>query len=178
MGADAINAYAAGLRDLPFGALWVARIGLVVFFGLHIATAIKLTVENRAARPVKYVYKNANSATYASRVMAITGTLLLTYLLFHLANFTFHMGVEGPFLDAEGRTDVYRMVVGTFQNPLFSGFYIVSMAVVGYHMAHGLSSMFQTLGLGRFEKVGPAIGWPVALGFAIIPVLVLAGVIQ
>ena len=38
--------------------------------------------------------------------------------------------------------------------------------------------MLQTLGFGRFEKVGPVIGWPVALGFAIIPVLVLAGVIQ
>ena len=57
MGPDGINAYAAGLRNLPFGALWIARAGLVTFFVLHIITAIKLTRENRAARPVAYAYK-------------------------------------------------------------------------------------------------------------------------
>ena len=70
------------------------------------------------------------------------------------------------------------MVVGTFAQPVFSFIYIAAMVVVGFHMSHGLSSMFQTLGLGRFEKVGPAIGWPVALGFILIPVLVMAGVIS
>ena len=65
MGPEGINAYAAGLRNLPFGALWVARAGLIVFFGLHILMAIKLTKENRDARPVAYAYKNNNSASYA-----------------------------------------------------------------------------------------------------------------
>ena len=108
----------------------------------------------------------------------MTGMLLFAYLVFHLANFTFHVGVEGPFTDAQGRMDVYRMVVGTFAQPIFSIIYIASMVVVGFHMSHGLSSMFQTLGLGRFEKIGPAIGWPVAAGFILVPVLVLAGVIH
>ena len=178
MGPEGINAYAAGLHNLPFGALWVARAGLIVFFGLHILMAIKLTKANRDARPVAYAYKNNNSASYASRVAAITGALMFAYLVFHLANFTFHVGVEGPFTDSKGRMDVYRMVVGTFAQPVFSFIYIAAMVVVGFHMSHGLSSMFQTLGLGRFEKVGPAIGWPVALGFILIPVLVMAGVIS
>ena len=143
MGPEGINSYAAGLRDLPFGALWIARIGLVVFFGLHIATAIKLTAQNRAARPVAYAYKNANEASYASRVMAMTGMLLLAYLIFHLATFTFHVGIDAPSLDAQGRTDVYSMVVASFQNPLCSLLYIVSMLVVGFHMGHGLAVCFK-----------------------------------
>ena len=49
----------------------------------------------------------------------MTGMLLFAYLVFHLANFTFHVGVEGPFTDAQGRMDVYRMVVGTFAQPIF-----------------------------------------------------------
>ena len=50
-GPAALNEYAKRLHDLgPL--LWVARLGLLGMVGLHIWSAIKLTAENRKARPV------------------------------------------------------------------------------------------------------------------------------
>jgi succinate dehydrogenase / fumarate reductase, cytochrome b subunit len=54
LGQDAINAYAVFLKGLG-GGLWLARIGLLVMVGIHIATSISLTKDNVAARPVAYV---------------------------------------------------------------------------------------------------------------------------
>ena len=55
-GPAALNEYAKRLHDLgPL--LWVARLGLLGMVGLHIWSAVKLTAENRKARPVDYQSK-------------------------------------------------------------------------------------------------------------------------
>jgi succinate dehydrogenase / fumarate reductase cytochrome b subunit len=67
-----------------------------------------------------------------------------------------------------------------FASPGVSVFYIVSMALLCLHLSHGVSSMFQTLGLrnerwrGRLDVLAAAYGWAIFLGFAAIPVHVLA----
>ena len=56
---DAINAYAQGLKDRgPL--LWVARIGLIVFAVLHIASFLRLNARNSAARPQGYAQTNGS----------------------------------------------------------------------------------------------------------------------
>jgi succinate dehydrogenase / fumarate reductase cytochrome b subunit len=60
-------------------------------------------------------------------MMAVTGMLLLGFILFHLAHYTSHT-VDPSFAgmyDEKGRHDVYRMVIEGFSNPLVSLFYIV-----------------------------------------------------
>lgn len=53
LGPNNINAYGQSLKDLgPL--LWVARIGLIVIFVVHVVTAIQLSIENKKARPEKY----------------------------------------------------------------------------------------------------------------------------
>ena len=117
-GQDAMNSYALGLKGLPFGLLWIARIGLLVIFAVHIVTAIKLTRANRAARPEAYAKTNTIRASLSSRTMALSGLLILAYLIFHLAHFTWRVvAYDGPLIDAEGRDDVYTMVVQSFQQP-------------------------------------------------------------
>lgn len=184
-GQDAMNAYAVGLRHLPYGLLWIARGGLLLVFGLHIVTAYRLTLANRAARPQAYAFNNTIQASYASRVMPFTGTFVLLFVLFHLAHYTWRIvAYAGPYLDAQGRDDVYTMVIAGFQQPVLSILYIATMLVLGNHLSHGLGSVFQSLGINNakynpfFRKMLPALGWIVCLAGAAIPLAVLTGIIR
>jgi len=184
-GQDAVNNYAVGLRNLPYGLLWVARGGILLFFLLHVFTAYSLTLKNKAARPQAYAYDATFKASYASRTMARTGTIVLLFVLYHLAHFTFRVtSYAGPYIDNQGRDDVYTMVVAGFNQPFLAITYVAAMLVLGYHLSHGLSSMFQSLGLNHskynlfFRKIMPLLGWVVTLAGATIPLAVLSGIIR
>lgn len=184
-GQDAFNAYALGLRHLPYGLLWIARGGLIVITIAHVYFAYRLTFHNRRARPERYAYEATLKASFASRTMAYTGTLVLLFILMHLAHFTFRwLGGDVDLVDPLGRDDVWTMVVHAFQNPVYSVLYIVSMFLLGYHLSHGLSSMWQSLGLNHkkynpfFRSIMPLVGWVVCAAAATIPLAVLIGVIK
>lgn len=186
-GPAATNAYAAALHKLGLG-LWALRAGLILAAGLHIWAGIRSTRLDQAARPVAYRAQKSRVASVASRYMALSGLLLLAYLVLHLAHFTF--GWIDPaakaFTDPIDplRADVYRMTVVGFQHPLFTGIYVVAQLLLGLHLSHGISSMFQHLGLfgRRFSPAlriaGAAVAWTVALAFLSIPLAVLFGVVK
>lgn len=181
---ELINQYAVNLRNLgPL--LWVARIGLALMFIVHIASAIRLTQLNRSARPVAYAVTTPQVSGYAARSMLMGGLILLGFLLYHLAHFT--LGLTNPELfglhDAQGRHDVYAMVVLSFRQPLISITYILAMIPLVMHLSHGLSSVFQTLGANSpkynylFHAAGPVLGAIIFIGNVSIPLAVLANVI-
>ena len=183
-GPEVYNAYAAGLKSLgPL--LWVARLGLLGVFVLHIATAVRLQAMNKAARPVTYQSKKSQASSLASRSMLLGGALLLLFVLYHLGHFT--IGLTNPeFLtlkDAAGRHDAYRMTVLGFQHVALVVLYIAAMGVLSLHLSHGVSSMFQTLGLNHpryrplIEWVGPVIAGVTFLGYITIPIAVQLGVL-
>jgi len=185
VGPDAMNLYAEGLRELPFGGLWIARSVLLAAVIIHILLAVKLSSENRNARPVKYAKDSTRVASRASRTMGLTGSLILFYIIFHLAHLTWRVvAYDGPYVDYLGRDDVYTMVVESFQQPLLASIYVVGMLLVGFHLSHGSRSLFQTLGLNHprynlvIAVVPPTIGWFVALAGIAIPVAVLMGIIE
>ncbi len=63
---------------------WVLFAGFVV----HIIYAMLLTLQNNASRPVKYAYKGKNGgASWASRNMFITGSVMFIFLVVHLVMF-------------------------------------------------------------------------------------------
>lgn len=171
LGQDALNAYAAKLQHLgPF--LWLMRIGLLVCFVAHIVTAALLTVENRHARPSPYLHQATVKATFASRTLPMTGLIVLGFLIYHLAHFTFKLThpEHAHLSDALGRHDVYSMVVLSFREWPVSVAYVAAMVPLCLHLSHGAASLFQTLGL-RHERYQPAIRCA-ARGFAL---LILAG---
>ena len=185
VGQDAMNQYAVGLRNLPYGLLWIVRGGLLAIFLLHVITAYSLAAENKAARPRAYAFEDTFKASYASRTMARTGTIVLLFVLYHLAHYTFRItNYAGPYIDNQARDAVYTMVVAGFQHPFISTTYVAAMPVLGYHLSHGLSSMFQSVGLNHskynpfFRKIMPLIGWVVTLAGATIPLAVLVGIIR
>ena len=180
-GPEKFNAYAHGIKSLG-ALLWLMRGGLLATFVLHVYLAIKLTIENKAARPVPYAYEATIQATAASRFMIHTGLMMLVFVIYHLAHYTFK--VVSPEISALAPGDAYAMVVTGFSSPAVSGFYILAMAALSAHLRHGVSSLFQSLGLyhGNLnpitEKLGPIVASIVFFGFSSIPLAVLMGVIK
>lgn len=63
---------------------WVLFAGFIV----HMIYATLLTLQNNASRPVKYAYKSKNTgASWASRNMFITGSVMFIFLVVHLVMF-------------------------------------------------------------------------------------------
>jgi succinate dehydrogenase / fumarate reductase, cytochrome b subunit len=200
-GRDAINSYAQWLKSLG-GLLWVARFALLITFGLHIGFALWLKKRSVAARPVRYSYEDTVQASIASRTMVLTGLVILAYVLFHLAHFTFGW-VKGATLP-DGRTvnylalverydpsnatlerhDVYNMMIAGFRNPVVSSLYLVAMFFLIVHLSHGIGSVFQTFGVNnpRSQPMISMMAWVVALGLglanAFIVVAVWTGVLE
>ena len=187
-GPTKINDYAKFLHDNE-RPLWVARIGLIVCFVLHIAATLTLVRMNRAARPQSYALKRSVQAKLSTRTMALSGLTVLSFVIFHLLHFTFRTTdarfkttAEGGLL--ESTHDVYHMVLLGFQSPLISGFYILSVGLLALHLSHGVSSVFQTFGLEskRSAKWMPSAGRVLALfifaGYASIPAAVLLGYLK
>jgi succinate dehydrogenase / fumarate reductase, cytochrome b subunit len=180
----ALNEYGVALRGTG-GFLWLARGGLLAVFGLHVFAAIRTVQANRAARPEAYRAGNRAQANWASKWMMLSGLVLLSFLLFHLAHLTFGWVFPEHFAqtDAEGRHDVFAMVVLGFRNPLVALFYVVGMVLLALHLSHGIYSMFQHVGMwgSRFSptimRTGQVIAWAISLGFIAIPLAVLFGLI-
>jgi len=58
-------------------------------FLLHLILSVRLRYLNALARPTRYVYEDTLQASWASRHMMLTGLVLLAFILYHLAHFTF-----------------------------------------------------------------------------------------
>jgi succinate dehydrogenase / fumarate reductase cytochrome b subunit len=204
---DWINEYAYKLQNLPYGLLWVVRITLLIAVAAHIWTAVLLVLENHRARPQKYDANGVLQASFASRTMRYSGAILLLLIVFHLMHFTIK-NVHPEFKELEtelvgvgtmhhvydklvavGKTevhDVYSMVAYGFgaQYWYVTLFYIIAMGLLCLHLMHGVSSMFQSLGLRnalwrvRLDRVALVIALVVFVGFVSIPVATIAGFIE
>jgi succinate dehydrogenase / fumarate reductase cytochrome b subunit len=179
-GREALATYAEGLRKFP-QLLWAMRIGLIAMTVLHVGFAIKLNLASKAARPVAYVKKSYRRATFASRTMVYTGLLVLFYVIYHLFHFTWR--TTNAEIAALGPWDVYDMLIIAFSDPLQAWAYIAAMVVLGLHLSHGVSSLFQTLGFNHpkynlvIRCAGPATGIAVAAAYISIPVAVMLGIV-
>ncbi len=153
LGPEAINNYGALLHTSP-ELLWIIRLVLLSCLGLHVLFALLMVIENRKARPVQYAKKANVQSKLSTRLMAITGMVLLGFVIFHLLHFTSHSvdASYAGFHDEKGRHDVFRMVVVGFSNPVYAGFYAVAMVMLCSHLSHGAWSWLQTVGL-RTKKV-------------------------
>jgi succinate dehydrogenase / fumarate reductase cytochrome b subunit len=179
-GPAAINAYAKWLHDNA-GLLWAARTILIVSTFAHIWVGIQLALENRAARDGGPAADATRRASFASRTMPYSGVVILGFLVFHLLHFTFRTVALGG---VDFGDDVHKMLVAGFSCRPVACFYIVSMLLLCLHLSHGISSVFQTLGLrnerwrARLDVLALVYAWVIALGFISIPLAVLTGCLK
>ena len=186
-GHDAFNEYAEHLRTLgePFlpysGALWVMRVGLIAALVVHVYCAVVLWRRAAAARGVKYVVKRDAASSLSSRTMRWGGIAILLFVVWHLLNFTIgKVNVTGGPTD-----DPYVLLVDSFSTWWLTVIYLLAMVALGMHLHHGVWSAAQTLGLtnnARARRNAKVLGWIIALvvavGFSLVPIFVLAGVID
>lgn len=155
-GAEAYNEYAHKLHEM-WAFLLLSQILLYAAFAAHIYLAFVTTAENRAARAREYAMKQSKKepgtligAISAENTMFITGSIILLYLILHLADFKFGLtgGGEGPDSYAKAwylMSQTWRAIV-----------YAAASVFVGYHVSHGFGSAFQSLGLNH-PKYNPWI---------------------
>lgn len=187
LGPKAINDYAYFLKSNP-GLLWSARAGLLAVTALHIISAIQLVRANRRARPAGYNEYKVVAASLGARTIVISGLIILAFVIYHLLHFTF--GVTNPeymtLVDPADplRHDVYRMMIRGFSNVWVSAFYIIAMGLLCLHLSHGVTSMFQSLGLRRkaitrsINLFARAAALIIFLGNVAIVVAVLTGFVK
>ncbi len=182
-GPDALNSYADWLQGLPI--LWGFRFAMLALFGIHISMTIRLARENRAARPIEYRTIAPLGVRLPGRLMLFSGLTLLLFLVFHLLHLTVRTVGPAPAepIDAMGRIDVYARLVEGFNDPLFVALYLAAMTILGLHLWHAVESLFQTLGVNHesyraiISFLAPALSILIAVGFAMIPLLVYTGFI-
>ncbi len=171
-----INTYAYHLEELK-PLLWVARISLLALIIIHIVSAICITIKNRTARPIGYAKKEHQTTSAGARTMAVTGTVILAFIIFHLMHFTWR--ITHPELsngvDMYGHRDVFRLVVLSFQRPEIAFTYVAALTLLFLHLSHGLWSLFQSLGLlGErslpvAKKISGAVSFILYLAYISIP---------
>jgi succinate dehydrogenase cytochrome b subunit len=182
VGPDGINAYAEKLHALgPF--VWAFRIFMAAMLVLHVIFGLLLTLENWASNPDKYAVKKMLKATFASETMIWTGLLLLSFIAYHLLQFSFRVTpdvISGN--DAQGRFDVFTMVRSSLRIAPIAMIYIAAMVTLFLHLSHGIQSIFQTVGLSNdktlpeYSALGKVLSVIFLLGYSAIPVCILAGI--
>src|SRR5262249_51205922 len=86
-GPEMYNHYANFLQQL-WEVKWPVRVGLVGLLVLHTVLALSLVARNRAARPVSYAVYRPQRSSIIGRSMALTGIVVLAFLIFHIIHMT------------------------------------------------------------------------------------------
>ena len=185
LGHEAINRYGNFLQT-TVEILWPARIGLLVVVGLHIWSAVKLSLENKAARPVAYANQKLVSASYASRTMIYSGFIILAFIIYHLLHFTAMVqsvnliGKDfSKLVDDENHHDIYAMIILGFKNPAVAVFYIFAQFLLFQHLGHGIAALCQSLGLKTpgykkgIDMAAKVVSWGLFVGYCSVPLAVL-----
>jgi succinate dehydrogenase / fumarate reductase cytochrome b subunit len=183
-GSEYFNEYAEGLRHIGapiFGELHlltIARIVLVAAIAVHIWAAYSLLIQARQARPTSYASRRVVQANYASITMRYGGTVILLFVIYHLAHLTWGVA-HGDYI----RGDAYHNLLLGFSSLPVVLIYMVALVALGLHLYHGTWSMFQTLGLndGNWDMALRGLAWLLAIvvpvGFAAVPLAILFGMI-
>jgi succinate dehydrogenase / fumarate reductase cytochrome b subunit len=171
-GGRAFNEYAAANASS-----WLVRsLEVLLFAGflVHIVWGFRVWLFNRRGRIQGYVvnHPSENSSLF-SRVTFLSGSVVFFFLVVHLKSFWVPMRFNGG-----QETALFDIVQDAFQNPVYDGFYILSLSFLAYHLRQGFQSAFQTFGLRPLWR--KAIDWTAAVfwlaipaGFASIPIYFL-----
>ncbi|MBC8256384.1 MAG: succinate dehydrogenase cytochrome b subunit [Candidatus Marinimicrobia bacterium] len=173
-GAEMFNNYVHSLANMK-PVVRFAEVILTLLFLAHIISGIRVTLENKRAKSISYkISPGPETTKLHSRSMAISGSIVFIFLVFHLQTFWYSFqnmhSADADFYDV-----VINSKVG-YNNPLIAGFYILALLLLALHLRHGFQSAFQTFGVGDsrykslIETVAVFFWLVIPLGFISIPV--------
>jgi succinate dehydrogenase / fumarate reductase cytochrome b subunit len=178
LGPAIMNHYAETLHGNP-PVLWTVRTVLLVSVILHIWASIHLSFIKRQARPIPYAKYRPIHSSWASRTMMLSGPIIAAFVVFHLLHLT--TGTIHPnFVELHA----YENLVNGFAVVPIALIYIAVMIFIGFHLSHGVWSMFQSVGFSHprytplIRKAAALIAWVLIAGFISVPVAVLTGVVK
>ena len=133
-GGMSFNTYAYTMAHNPLIQIvgWFTKIAIL----LHAIQGLLLWAKNRKAKGQGYKASVAKSSSWSSRNMAFLGTVLLVFIIIHLANFwvkaKFFPEGLGTFTLEDGKTteDLYALAVVTFQQLWLVVLYVLGMFAV------------------------------------------------
>jgi succinate dehydrogenase / fumarate reductase, cytochrome b subunit len=178
LGPAIMNHYAETLHGNP-ALLWSVRIILLISVVLHIWSSVALWSLKKEARPVAYVKRANVSSSWASRTMMLSGPLIAGFVVFHLLHLTTGT-IPLPFVPLHA----YENLVTGFSVAPIALLYIVVMVFIGYHLSHGIWSMFQSMGFSHprytpmIKKFAAIFAWILIAGFISVPLAVLTGLVR
>lgn len=183
-GPDMYNGYAHFLQEL-WEVKWPTRAALLALVILHVVLGLGLAAKNRAARQTAYAVYRPVVSTPVGRTMAISGLVILAFLIFHILHFTVGLVQPGFFhqLDPKNRYDAYAMFIHGFDGQyVYYLAYLVGIGLLSLHLGHGASSWLQSLGWRHpkypADKIGPVLGVILFLGYMVPPTAVLLHIIK
>ncbi|TWT61226.1 succinate dehydrogenase cytochrome b subunit [Rubinisphaera italica] len=178
VGPDTYNNYAHALHSQEM-LIKVAEFGLLILFAIHIWLGFETNLENRESRKKRYAVKKSKipdrKVPYfisPENYMLFTGVIVFIFLLIHLGDFTFNITMPDKI---EGREPFDKAII-IMRSPLSTISYIIGVLLLGWHLSHGVTSMFQTLGLKHpkydplTKTIGPVFAIIIAVGFASFPI--------
>ena len=190
VGADAYNNYTHTLHSNEWF-VKSAEVCLLVLFVVHLYLAIATTRETRVARgPVSYARKESkiqerilSAGVSPDSWMFLTGAVVLAFVLLHLIDFTFERRTDIKYqayqaayeLHGEQVSHAFQKAIDILQTPQSLCVYLAGCIFLGFHLGHGFSSTFQSLGVSHPRYNGP-IKWlgiffaiVISVGFAFFP---------
>lgn len=152
-------------------------------FVFHLGMGMRLELQNRAARPIKYAMnKPSENSSWMSRNMIITGAMIFLFLGLHFYDFWIPelnlKYIQGDMsgLLTNGEFRYWEELHHKFADPIRTGLYVLSFVFLSLHLLHGFQSAFQSVGF-NYRKYTPLIkklsniyAIVVPLGFVIVAV--------
>lgn len=188
-GPATLNEYSNWLIVNPF--LIPAEVGLLAIFVVHIYEAVVNWLMNRRARPVPYYQSprrlfgygwagKPSRKSFASTTMIVSGLIILVFVVIHLIQFKYgpDYPVTSPADGPVGIRNIYLLDLQNFSNVAIVAFYVFCLAVIGFHLWHGLTSALNSLGVDRprytptLLRIGRVVAVLIAAGFVAIPLWV------
>ncbi len=162
--------------------LFIRIVEIILFAAIviHVIQAVVLTKQNTDARPVKYATASgAQTSSWISRNMGLTGAVIFFFIVIHLINFFVPYRVTDT-VGHEGQQTLAQNVAEAMGNPLYAGLYLVSIIILAWHISHGFASAFQSLGINNkkyaplLKKASAGFAILMGIGFASFPILFYA----
>ena|SRR2546426_4728274 len=171
-GGRAFEEYAKFMSTNP--AIRLMEIVLTAGFAGHIFFAVRVWLHNRRARPERYATNRpSENSSLASRTMFASGSIVFVFLVVHLK--TFFVPSRFP---AGVPPSMFELVKRAFASPAYDAFYLLSLALMGFHLRQGFQSAFQTLGLRParrtlIDSVAVIFWLIIPIGYATMPLYFL-----
>lgn len=166
------NIYAHKMATNPF--IKIISYGNFFFILLHVVYSILLTKKNKSARKIGYKINTKDSkSTWASKNMGVLGFILFIFILVHLKGFWYEAKygvIESANYNGELYKNLYLTVLNAYSNIWYVLFYVICMGFLAFHLSHGFSSAFQTLGFNH-KKYTPFVNIVGKIFSIIIPAL-------